>query len=74
LQLGPFIDAGGGWNNQIPNPDPSFLLGMGLSLRWRPNEDFSLRADYGIPLISPGNEGDSLQENGLYLSVTLQPF
>ena len=74
LQLTPFIDAGGGWNNQTPNPDPSFLLGMGLGLRWRPTDDFSLRVDYGIPLISPGDEGDSLQENGFYISINMRPF
>ncbi|MBE7384846.1 MAG: ShlB/FhaC/HecB family hemolysin secretion/activation protein [Leptolyngbya sp. SIO1E4] len=74
LQLTPFIDMGGGWNNQTPNPDPSFLLGVGLGLWWQPTDDFSLRIDYGIPLISPGDEGDSLQENGFYFSLTLQPF
>ncbi|MCG8367945.1 MAG: ShlB/FhaC/HecB family hemolysin secretion/activation protein [Pseudanabaenales cyanobacterium] len=74
LRLTPFIDAGGGWNNQTPDPDPSFLLGLGLGLRWQPTDDFNLRIDYGIPLISPGDEGDSLQENGVYISVNLQPF
>ena len=74
LQLTPFIDIGGGWNNQTPDPDPAFLLGLGLGLRWQPTNDFNLRIDYGIPLISPDDEGDSLQENGVYISVNLQPF
>ena len=74
LQLTPFIDAGGGWNNQTPDPDPSFLLGLGLGLQWSPTDDFTLRIDYGVPLISPGNRGDSLQENGFYFSINLQPF
>ncbi|NEQ51484.1 MAG: ShlB/FhaC/HecB family hemolysin secretion/activation protein [Leptolyngbya sp. SIO3F4] len=74
LQLTPFIDAGGGWNNKTPDPDPGFLLGTGLGLRWQPNDTLNLRLDYGIPLISPGDEGDSLQENGFYFSVNLQPF
>ena len=74
LQLTSFVDAGGGWNNQTPNPDPSFLLGLGLGLRWQPNDIFGLRVDYGIPLISPGEEGNSLQENGFYFSLSLQPF
>ena len=73
LQLVPFIDAGGGWNNQTADPDPSFLLGLGLGMRWRPTDNFNLRLDYGIPLIS-AEDGDSLQENGLYFSVNLQPF
>ena len=74
LQLTPFIEAGGGWNNQTPDPDPSFLLGLGLGLRWQPTDDFNLRIDYGIPLTSPDDDSDSLQENGFYFSINLQPF
>ena len=74
LQLTPFIDAGGGWNNQTPNPDPAFLLGTGLGLRWQYEGALTVRLDYGIPLISPGSEGNSLQENGFYFSVNLRPF
>lgn len=74
LQLTPFIDAGGGWNNQTPNPDPSFLLGVGLGLRWQPSNAFSFRVDYGIPVISTRKEGNSLQANGVYFSVNIQPF
>lgn len=74
LQLTPFIDAGAGWNNQSPNPDPSFLLGTGVGLRWQPIPEFSLRLDYGIPLIGTRKTGSSWQENGFYFSVNLQPF
>jgi hemolysin activation/secretion protein len=74
LQLTPFLDAGGGWNNQTPNPDPAFLLGTGLGLRWYPLDYLNFRLDYGIPLISDGNEGNSFQENGLYFSINLLPF
>ena len=74
LQLTPFIDAGGGWNNRTSNPNPAFILGTGLGLRWQPNELLNLRVDYGIPLISTAEEGSSLQENGFYFSINLQPF
>lgn len=74
LQLTPFVDAGGGWNNLTPNPDPAFLVGVGLGLRWQPTDFMRVRLDYGIPLISPGDEGNSLQENGFYFSFSLQPF
>ena len=73
LQLIPFIDAGGGWNNQTPNPDPSFLLGLGLGLQWRPDDNFTLRLDYGVPLIA-ADKDNSLQENGVYFSLNWQPF
>ena len=74
LQLTPFIDAGGGWNNQTPNPDPAFLLGTGLGLRWQPNSTLNLRLDYGIPILDAGEDGNSLQENGIYFSVNVLPF
>ncbi|NEQ31818.1 MAG: ShlB/FhaC/HecB family hemolysin secretion/activation protein [Leptolyngbya sp. SIO4C5] len=74
LQLAPFIDAGGGWNNQSPNPDPAFLLSLGLGLRWQPADGLDVRLDYGLPLISPEDEGSSLQEDGFHFSVNLQPF
>ncbi|WP_239112296.1 ShlB/FhaC/HecB family hemolysin secretion/activation protein [Halomicronema sp. CCY15110] len=74
LQLTPFVDAGGGWNNDTPDPDPAFLLGVGLGLRWQFEDALNVRLDYGIPLISPGDQGNSLQENGFYFSINLQPF
>jgi hemolysin activation/secretion protein len=74
LQLTPFVDAGGGWNNDTPDPDPAFLLGVGLGLRWQFEDALNVRLDYGIPLVSPGNEGNSLQENGFYFSINLRPF
>lgn len=74
LQLTPFIEGGGGWNNQTANPGPAFLLGTGLGVRWQPLDAVNLRVDYGIPLISPGDEGSSLQESGFYFSVNVLPF
>ena len=53
---------------------PSVAMGLGLGLQWQPTDEFNVRLDYGIPLIAPSNEGNSLQENGIYFSVTLQPF
>ncbi|MBD2534687.1 hypothetical protein H6G97_36530 [Nostoc flagelliforme FACHB-838] len=47
---------------------------LGLGSRWLITPDLSLHLDYGIPLISVGDRGNSLQENGLYFSVRYQPF
>ncbi|MEM7792861.1 MAG: ShlB/FhaC/HecB family hemolysin secretion/activation protein [Cyanobacteria bacterium P01_C01_bin.118] len=73
VQITPFLDAGIGWNNQIPDPDPSFLAGLGVGVRWAINPDLSLRLDYGIPLVDVDNTGNSLQENGLYFLLNYQP-
>ena len=73
LQLTPFIEAGGGWNNRITDPDPSFLLAMGLGLRWQISSEWFMRVDYGIPLIDDDNDNDSLQESGVYLLLSFRP-
>ena len=74
LQLIPFIDIGTGWNNQTETPNPSMLLGTGLGVQWQPIPMANLRLAYGIPLINVPNRGGSWQENGVYFSVTMQPF
>lgn len=74
LQLAPFFEIGTAWNNRDIDPDPATIASLGLGLRWLITPDLSLRLDYGIPVISVGERGNSLQENGLYFSVRYQPF
>lgn len=74
LQLAPFFEIGTAWNNRDIDPDPATIASLGLGLRWLITPDLSLRLDYGIPLISVGERGNSLQENGLYFSIRYQPF
>lgn len=74
LQLIPFAEIGHGWNNQFPDPPTATIASIGLGLRWAITPDLAIGVDYGIPLIEVENEGDSLQENGLYFSVRYQPF
>lgn len=73
LQLTPFVDSGLGWNNRTPLSEPNFLLGTGVGLRWQALPALFLQADYGIPLVNRGDRGNSLQDNGLYFSLTYQP-
>ncbi|MBV6627721.1 MAG: ShlB/FhaC/HecB family hemolysin secretion/activation protein [Rivularia sp. (in: Bacteria)] len=74
LQLIPFFDIGTGWNNRTDNPSPQTLASLGLGLQWQPLKGLALRADYGIPLIERGENGNSLQENGFNFSIRYQPF
>jgi hemolysin activation/secretion protein len=74
LQLAPFFEIGTVWNNREIDPDPTTIASLGLGLRWLIKPDLSLRLDYGIPLISVGDQGNSLQENGFYFSLRYQPF
>ncbi len=74
LQLTPFIEGGTGWNNLLPDPNPATLGGIGIGLRWLVVSGLTIRLDYGIPLVSLENQGNSLQEQGFYFSVRYQPF
>ncbi|AVH63606.1 ShlB/FhaC/HecB family hemolysin secretion/activation protein [Nostoc sp. 'Peltigera membranacea cyanobiont' N6] len=74
LQLTPFFEIGGGWNNRGDNPDPSFIASTGLGLEWQVFSSLNVHLDYGIPLFEVKDKGDSLQDNGFYFSLQYQPF
>ncbi|MBD2075653.1 ShlB/FhaC/HecB family hemolysin secretion/activation protein [Phormidium sp. FACHB-592] len=74
LQLVPFFEVGTAWNNRDIDPDPATIASLGLGLRWLIIPGLSLRLDYGIPLISVSDRGNSLQDNGFFFSVRYQPF
>jgi hemolysin activation/secretion protein len=78
IQLASFFDIGTVWNNQTQVPrelsSPSTLASVGLGLRWQLDPYVSAHLDWGIPLISVGDRGDSLQDNGISFSIRFQPF
>lgn len=75
VQIAPFVDYGMGWNNGgRADPDPSHLLSIGTGLLWQTSDRITARLDFGIPLIDPGDEGNSLQEAGILLSITGRLF
>ncbi|MBN3895082.1 MAG: ShlB/FhaC/HecB family hemolysin secretion/activation protein [Nostoc sp. NOS(2021)] len=75
LQVIPFVDFGVGWNSSDKeNPDPNTLAAVGLGLRWSQGDRFTVRLDWGIPLVSVNSNERTLQENGLYFSLFYNPF
>ncbi|MEH1926338.1 MAG: ShlB/FhaC/HecB family hemolysin secretion/activation protein [Nostoc sp.] len=75
LQVVPFVDFGVGWNSSgRENPDHNTLAAVGLGLRWSQSDRFTVRLDWGIPLISVNSNERTLQENGLYFSLFYNPF
>ena len=74
LRIAPFFDIGAAWNNRGLNPDPNIVAGVGVGLLWQPRPDLNLRLDYGLPLTSVDDRGNTLQDNGLYFSLQYQPF
>jgi len=79
IQITPFVDVGRVWNNDrdtaiaIGTSSSATLASIGLGLRWQFNTNLSARVDWGIPLISVDNEGDSLQDDGISFSIRYQP-
>jgi hemolysin activation/secretion protein len=75
LQLTPFVDFGTGWNRSgRPNPEESTLASAGLGLRLQAGDRFTARVDWGIPFISVSGEKRTLQEDGVYFSVSYRLF
>ncbi len=70
VQLVPFVDAGGGWNNATGTPDPKLIYSVGTGLRWQPSPRVQARLDFGVPLRSvPEPDQRDLQDLGLHFEI-----
>ncbi len=74
LQLIPFVDFGTVWNSDDFELETNTLVSTGIGLRLQISDYFASGLDWGIPLVDLDTEGDSLQENGIYFFLELQPF
>ncbi|NJN76020.1 MAG: BamA/TamA family outer membrane protein, partial [Synechococcaceae cyanobacterium RL_1_2] len=53
VQLVPFFDIGTIWNDKaMAAPAKSTLSSVGLGLLWNTKDKFTVRLDWGIPLVS----------------------
>lgn len=70
IQFAPFVDLGFASNSEdSPDPDPRALASVGLGLAWQASDRFTMRLDYGVPLINGEDAGGTLQENGILFSL-----
>jgi hemolysin activation/secretion protein len=70
VQIAPFFDAGGGWNNDRHTPSPSEIYSLGTGLIWRPSALVSAHLYYGEPLTPVETHGNGgLQDAGVYFNV-----
>ncbi|MDJ0615548.1 MAG: ShlB/FhaC/HecB family hemolysin secretion/activation protein [Calothrix sp. MO_192.B10] len=74
LQVVPFVDVGTTWNSGGTTPKNNTLASVGLGLQLVQKNLFTIRVDWGIPLIGVDSDKGTLQENGIYFSITSQPF
>jgi hemolysin activation/secretion protein len=69
VQIAPFLDMAGVWNNAEETSDQRFLMGTGVSFITNLLEDVQARLDVGIPLIRVNESGDSNQDVFLYFNM-----
>ena len=72
MQVAPFFDVGGGWNDGDVS-DTVFLTSTGLGVILDVNDAISARLDWGIPLSDFDATGSDLQDSGLYFSIQVTP-
>jgi hemolysin activation/secretion protein len=69
LQLVGNITAAQLWNNGSATLDKGFLASVGVGAIWEPFPRLVTRLDYGIPLVSINDRGNSFQDSGFNFSV-----
>ena len=73
----PFVDFGTSWSNSDEiedNGEEDTLASLGVGLQLNLTDILRARVDYGIPLIEVSDSNDTLQEQGIYLSLEYFPF
>jgi hemolysin activation/secretion protein len=74
LQIAPFFDFGTAWSDEELDLDPATLASLGVGLDWQIIPNLSILVDYGIPLIESNNDGNTVQDDGLYFSLQYYPL
>jgi hemolysin activation/secretion protein len=71
LALAPFIDAGGGNNNELPNgPNPSDIYSAGLGLRWDPTTKVHAEIYWGHAFEDVIVDEYSIQDDGIHFLLS----
>jgi hemolysin activation/secretion protein len=69
LQLAASIDVAKVWNTNGEPIDRDFLSSVGVGLIWEPLPRLTARFEYGIPLVSIADRGNSFQDSGFNFSI-----
>jgi hemolysin activation/secretion protein len=71
LALAPFIDAGGGNNNVLPNgPNPDDIQSAGLGLRWDPTTKVHAQLYWGYAFEDVIVDEYSIQDDGIHFLLS----
>lgn len=74
VQLAPFVDAGGGWNQDGETGNAEVLYSVGTGLRWSPAPGIRASLYYGYALNDVGTtiDTDGLQDHGISFELIVQ--
>ncbi len=72
-QLASFVDYGRGWNDDDLPLEPSSVTSVGFGWLWQ-QPNFNAGLYWGISLTTIKEEKRTLQENGFYFQIRLNPF
>jgi hemolysin activation/secretion protein len=71
VQIAPFLDMGGGWNQGGDAPKTSQLMSTGLGIIWKQGNRFTARLDWGFPLRAVDKD---IRQDGPHFSILFNPF
>lgn len=74
VQLAAFVDGGGAWNNDGPNPDPSTLWSPGVGILFDPSPRVHAELYWGIGIEDVPNLENSLSNDGIYFQLVANLF
>jgi hemolysin activation/secretion protein len=74
VQLAPFVDGGGGWNNDAPTPNPRSILSAGIGVIFTPSRHFSAQFYWGYAFVKIDESSTDPQDYGFLFSVTANLF
>ncbi len=74
VQVAAFIDGGGAWNNDVPNPEPRTIWGPGIGLLYDPSPRLHAELYWGIGIEDISNQEDSLSNDGIHFQLVANVF
>ena len=74
IQLAAFVDGGGAWNNDAPNPDPSTIWSPGVGILFDPSPRLHAELYWGIGIEDVPNQEDSLSNDGIHFQLVANLF
>lgn len=74
VQLAAFVDGGGAWNNDTPNPEPRIIWGPGIGLLYDPSPRIHAELYWAIGIEDVDNQEDSLANDGIHFQLVANMF